>query len=89
MADNDAAPFYTALQGKFNTTKILTEDKIPQYWQVMNNLANPTVLAQGTFYRQLSERPDKVIFGSYGSLIGAWNPSVTEGSSNGDSAVFI
>ena len=89
VADNDAAPFYTALQGKFNTTKILTEDKIPQYWQVMNNLANPTVLAQGTFYRQLSERPDKVIFGSYGSLIGAWNPSVTEGSSNGDSAVFI
>lgn len=89
VAGNDSAPFYIASKGKFDTGLVLSGDDIPQYWQAMDNLPSPTVLAQGTFYQQATDRPDRVYFGSYGSLCGSYTltPPVAVDSCNYDSAV--
>ena len=61
LGDNDYAPFRIAGRD-VTTTTTYTGDAIPKTWQVMDSLTDPTVVASGTFYQNLSERPDKVQF---------------------------
>lgn len=90
LGSNDRAPFYVPGVGETSTQIQLTGDQIPQYWQAFDSLTSPTVIAQGTLYRNLSERPDVVVFGNYGNIINStWTPVVSTGSANNDSAVSL
>ena len=87
VAGNDSAPFYTATKGRFNTQTVLKGNDIPQYWQALNNITNPTFIGQGTFYRTLSERPDSVYFTHYSTACSSYSPRVSPGAPIGDSGV--
>lgn len=66
LGKNDGAPF--RVSGEAVTSgRTYTGDSIPQVWQVFDYLNNPTVVASGTFYNNVSERPDKVQFLPYGN----------------------
>ena len=62
LGDNDAAPFRIAGYGSITKETEFTKEEIPRYWQAFDSLVNPTVTAQGTFYRSKAEKPDKVQF---------------------------
>lgn len=88
VGDNDYAPFYIPGIGSTTTQTFLSGDEIPQYWQAFDDITNPTVIAQGTLYRSIDERPDEVIFGNYGELCSYdWDVYYSEGSENNVSAV--
>lgn len=90
VGDNDYAPFYIPGIGSTTTQTFLSGDEIPQYWQAFDDITNPTVIAQGTLYRSIDERPDEVIFGNYGELSSYdWDVYYSEGSENNDSAVSL
>lgn len=90
LGSNDSCPFRIPGVGAVTTQTELTGENIPQYWQSFDNLSSPTVIAQGTLYRNVLQRPDKVQFGNYGILLGnIWEATQNIGSSNGDSAVAM
>ena len=89
LGDIDHAPF--KVNGKDVTTQTeFVGDAIPQVWQVFDNLTSPTVVGSGTFYNNISERPDKVQFNNWGNSNDLeWNSPCFADSSIGDSAVNI
>ncbi|MFC0236467.1 hypothetical protein [Fictibacillus phosphorivorans] len=90
LGNNDAAPFRIPGVGAVTTETEYTGENIPQYWQAFDNLASPTVTAQGSFYSSFMNKPDKVQFTNWGNVMSTpWNYIVRTGSSNGDSAVSV
>ncbi len=87
LGSNDSAPFRIA--GTAVTTHTTyTGENIPREWQVFDSLTNPTVVASGTFYQDVNDRPDKVQFLSYGNgYHDGWD--CTGSGSIGDSAVNV
>ncbi|CDM67393.1 Hypothetical protein CM240_0223 [Clostridium bornimense] len=86
---NDAAPFRVPGIGALSYEKELVGDKIPQYWQAFDNLSNPSVVAQGTFYKEGMIKPDLVQFMNW-SRVNSYSWYLTPtGSSTGDSAVTV
>ena len=87
LGDNDHAPFRVAGEN-ITTHREFTGDSIPQVWQVFDYYDNPTVVASGTFYNDINERPDKVQFLSYtNGAHSDWD--CTGDGAIGDSAVNI
>lgn len=96
LGNNDDAPFRVQGTGSVTTETEFTGDSIPQYWQAFDSLTDPTVVSQGTFIRGEDLKPDKVQFAHWGNLFGgggvaetSWDYKVTDGRSNGDSAVTV
>lgn len=87
LGSNDSAPF--RISGENVTShRSFSGDNVPQVWQVFNSYTNSTVVASGTFYNDISERPDMVQFLSYGN--GSHEGWDCSGSGSiGDSAVNI
>jgi len=88
LGSNDSAPFI--INGEQVTTmRTYTGDNIPQTWQVLDSFVSPSIIAVGTFYNDISERPDKVQFLRYsnGSHNG-WD-CTANGGTIGDSAVNV
>ena len=90
LADNDDAPFKIPGKGNVTTSATYTGNNIPKYYQVYDNLDNPTTLASGYLIIDGERKPDKVSFLNWGSIRGSdWNYSIRDGSYLGDSAVAI
>jgi len=87
LGDNDRAPF--RVMGKAVTTETeYSGNNIPQMWQAFDSLTNPGVVAQGTFFKSDSSKPDKVQFTNWSRVLSTpWDYKVSTGVSNGDSAV--
>ncbi len=88
---NDGAPFRVPGVGEVLFEQELVGSQVPQYWQAFDNLESPSVVANGTFYRSLFERPDKVQFAYWGDIYNtSWDYEVTaEKPVTWDSAVAI
>ena len=87
---NDAAPFKIPGTGDVVSETEYTGNNIPEYWQVFDDLVNPSVIAHGTFYSSSMIKPDKVQFTNWGRVYNTlWNYSILSGQPNGDSAVSI
>ena len=87
LGSNDHAPFRVNNEAVTTHTEFSGDD-IPQVWHVFDNLNSPTVVASGTFYNDISERPDRVQFLNYGNGYDhRWN--CTGSGSIGDSAVNV
>jgi hypothetical protein len=65
LGREDGAPFKTPLIGDIVTEKFLEKDQIPQYWYSYDDLAQPTVRAQGTLIIPGFPVPDKIGFASW------------------------
>ena len=90
LADNDDAPFKIPGKGNVTTSATYTGSSIPKYYQVYDNLDNPTTLASGYLIIDGERRPDKVSFLNWSGISEAsWNYSVSDGSWLGDSAVAV
>lgn len=90
LGNNDAAPFRVPQYGSITTETEFVGDEIPQFWQAFDNLTNPSVIAQGRFYRSQEEKPDKVQFTNWRRVYNnSWGYSIIPGSGNGDSAVSV
>ncbi len=90
LGGNDHAPFRIPDVGSVTTQTEFTGDSIPQYWQAFDSLTDPKVVAQGSFLRSNTNKPDKVQFTNWAEVSNtAWNCPISAGSSNGDSAVTV
>ncbi len=90
LGSNDAAPFRIPGIGAVTTEIELIGDKIPEYWQAFDSLTYPTVISNGTLFRNNENKPDKVQFVNWGRASDyPWMDSVNIGSANGDSAVNV
>ncbi len=91
LGDNDGAPFKVPGIGDVTTELELTGNQIPQYWQAYDSLEDASVFAVGTFYNNISERPDKVQFAAWPEIVNIPGQyTVTEGKAvTNDSAVAI
>ena len=90
LGDNDDAPFRVEGTGNVTTETEYSGNDIPQYWQAFDDLTNPTVVSQGTFIKSGMTKPDKVQFCNWSRARStAWDLSLNEGDSNGDSAVNV
>ncbi len=67
LGDNDGAPFRLAEQA-VDVTKSFEQNELPDYWQAFDSLAQPKVIAQGTFRDKDSTPPDLVYFTDWGTL---------------------
>lgn len=88
LGDNDGAPF--RVNGRDVTYECeFSGDSVPQYWQSFDNLTEPSVTSTGFFYYDTAEKPDKVQFAYWGSIVGStWDYAVSSDTSiTGDSAV--
>lgn len=89
LGNNDSAPFRVPGIGGLINEKELIGEEIPQYYQVFDNLSNPSVVAQGTLYLDEKEKPDKVQFVNWRKATSnPWNCAVSLGGI-GDSAVNV
>ena len=88
LGDNDSAPFRVPGFGGVTNNLEITGDDIPQYYQVFDNLSNPSVVAQGTFYTNNDEKPDRVLFATWSKVNSGhlWDVNIGTGTI-GDSAV--
>ena len=91
LGRNDGAPFRVPGIGEVLYERELVGSQVPQYWQAFDNLENPNVVANGTFYQTLYDRPDKVQFAYWWDIYGTmWDYEVTSDKSvTRDSAVAI
>lgn len=95
LGSNDGAPFKVPSLGNVTEERELSGNAIPSYWQAFDDLANPSVFAIGTLYKEGDRKPDKVQFASWGSIYDtsaeyAWDYSIdTETKVTNDSAVAI
>ncbi len=88
----DSAPFRVAGIGDVTTEREFVGENIPQYWQAFDSLTNPTVVSQGSFFRDgdNTNNPSRVQFCSWYDISDVlWNYEVTDGKNNGDSAVAV
>lgn len=87
LGDNDDAPFRVSGEN-ITTHRTFTGENIPQVWQVFDSYTNSTVVASGTFYNNINQRPDAVQFLYYGN--GSHDNWNCNGSGSiGDSAVNV
>ncbi len=92
LGSNDSAPFRVSGVGDVTTETEFTGDDIPQYWQAFDDLTKPTVISQGSFFRDgdNENNPDKVQFCNWRGIKNCeWNYETTPDKSNGDSAVGV
>lgn len=90
LGRNDAAPFRVPGYGSITAETEFIGDNIPQFWQAFDDLANPTVIAQGRFNSTYGVKPDKVQFTNWGRVRNqSWGYNVRPNYSNGDSAVSV
>jgi len=90
LGNNDNAPFKVPGYGDITTETEFIGDKVPQVWQSFDDLYDPTVIASGTLYRNLSERPDKVHFVNYNKpASNDWDYVLNPGEALRDTAVSI
>ena len=90
LGGNDSAPFRIPGVGAVTTETEYEGEDIPQIWQAFDSLSDPSVIAQGRFYKSTADRPDKVQFGNWRGMSGtAWDYPTHNGSGNGDSAVAV
>ena len=90
LGDNDEAPFRIPGIGNVDREVEFSGDNIPEYWQAFDNLNNPSVVSQGSFLRNIENKPDKVQFINWGRVTSnPWNVKIYEGSLIGDSAVTV
>lgn len=76
---NDGAPIRAGSQA-ITTATTLTGADIPDYWQAFDDLANPSVISQGTLRGAGLTAPDKVLFADWGTLADdPWEPKLTAG----------
>lgn len=88
LGGNDCAPFRVPGYGAVTSETEFEGDNIPQIWQAFDDLSNPGVIAQGRFYKNVSERPDKVQFANWSRLSDtSWDLKINKESGNGDSGV--
>ena len=86
LGNNDSAPFRVPGYGGVTRDLEIAGDNIPQYYQVFDNLNNPSVVAQGIFYMNNELKPDKVQFVNWGRASNnLWEPGIA--GNIGDSAV--
>ena len=85
LGNNDHAPFRVPYD--LTREREYVGDEIPQTWQAFDSLSNPTVVGSGTFYTDISERPDKVQFILWSSCRNEYWDNAVSNSSFGDSAV--
>ena len=79
LGDNDGAPFKIEGIGDCLTEMEFIGDAIPRSWQAFDDLSNPSVISDGTFYYQADERPDKVQFADWRQIYNTiWDYQVTE-----------
>lgn len=90
LGDNDGAPFRIA-GNPLTEEKELIGALIPQYWQVFDSLTNPQIIANGTVYKNIFEKPDKIQFADWRGIYGTlWEYQVSENHSfTHDSAVAL
>ncbi len=89
LGNNDKAPFRIPGTGDLTTEKEFAGDSIPQYWQAFDSLTSPKVVSSGNFV-SVPIRPDKVQFTNWHRVYELpWGYEVSEGTTNGDSAVSI
>lgn len=90
LGENDSAPFRVPGTGDVTVGKTYKGADIPQSWQAFDDLAEPTVIAQGSFLRDVSNPPDEVRFTNYNNATSTWSDvNENEGEENGDSAVEV
>lgn len=95
LGTNDDAKFRIPGVGEITNETLFEGDAIPQYWQVFDNIEEPGVVAQGTFFRSEEQRPDIVQFVAYGHVFGFggrdswWSYTADPDYKIGDSAVTI
>ncbi len=91
LGDNDGAPFKVPSLGNVTYERELYGNDIPDYWQVFDNLTNPTVFAVGTLNKPNDLKPDKVQFASWADIDPElWDYSIDKSRSIiGDSAVAV
>jgi len=89
LGNNDSAPFRVPGTGAVTKEREYSGSAIPEYYQVFDNLTNPTVIAQGTL-KTNNNPPSKVQFTNWSGVYGQmWNYTVNPSRDNGDSAVNI
>lgn len=89
LGSNDAAPFRIPGYGDLTSEKEFTGENIPQYWQAFDDLNSPEVVSHGNFVSG-AIKPNKVQFTNWRQVYNTpWDYRVSEGRSNGDSAVSI
>ncbi len=90
LAYNDGAPFKIPGYGDVVTETGFSKDEMFQVWQTFDDLSNPTVVASGTLYNNISEKPDEIQFLNWSSGNDlTWDCSIYEGESIGDTAVNV
>lgn len=90
LGGNDAAPFRVPQYGSITMETEFVGEDIPQFWQAFDNLSNPSVIAQGRFYKSADNKPDRVQFTNWGRVYNnSWGYSVNPSYYNGDSAVSV
>lgn len=91
LGGNDAAPFRIPGIGAVTEEREYVANAlpgIPSYWQAFDNLNNPQVVSQGTFFRTSASKPDRVQFANWGRVhSNPWGYSVNTAYAIGDSAV--
>lgn len=89
LGSNDGSPFRVPGHGNVTKELELTGSNIPQNWMTFDSLDNPKIIANGCFYRNLDEKPDKVQFAAWGSIHGtSWDYTTSSSRAvTGDSAV--
>lgn len=83
LGEKDGAPFRVPGYGNITKELELTGNAIPAYWQSFDSLTEPKVFSTGTFYQNISERPDKVQFARWflGLGRGTWEYQVNPNQS--------
>lgn len=88
LGTHDDAPFRIPGTGNVTTEKEYVGDAVPDYFQVFDDLSNPSIIAMGSFKRADFNHPDKVQFTNWRNVSDTpWNYQIEPDAENGDSAV--
>jgi hypothetical protein len=77
LDNNDGAPFRVPGVGDVTQEVEFTGANMPQYFEVFNDLANPTVQAKGTLSGGNATPPDRMVFAYWRHIVGTpWDFTV-------------
>jgi|GEM_PF-4071775 len=68
LGRNDGAPFRLPGLGAVTTEKEFVGANVPQFWQAFDDLDNPSVISNGTVYKSIQEKPDKIQFAYWADI---------------------
>lgn len=91
VGGNDGTPFSVPGTGQVTTEVEVTGVNVPQFYQALDNLANPTIIAQGTLSGSGQTPPDRLIFADWTKIftnVFTYIPDPAESLTN-DSAVAM